>query len=343
MAKMSKEELLAKVRAKMKEKSGNRKDVNEFRPPKVEEKKEQELYFRVLPELQKGDVCASGVAEGSCDLWFYPNGNHWFQKEKLECPRVYGVGDCPICNFGFELLEDEDDKQARSTIAKNYLSRAYNAVNVYFEKYDRNPEELRGKVMWFNLPKTVFDIMDACINNDDPGDEMEPKACGLFYDPDESYIFKLHIKHKSGYNNYESSSFLAKSQSPLVALPDGSPDQQKIDQILAQRHYLPSKFPACDIDKLEGMLESMKRHILGDDDDSGKTISVSNTPKKEETPKEEVKETPKEEAKEAPKEEPKKEVKETPKEEPKKETKKDDGDLSGDPEIQALLDKINNE
>jgi len=196
MAKMmSREEMLAKVRKKMAERSSrSRRDPSEFRPPQIQSKKTAEFYFRILPELNKGDKCIGGECKADADLWYYENGSHWYNKQRTECPRCHDQDPCGLCQFGFDLLEDEGDREVRSRISKNYLATAKYAVNVYFLNTTKNPEEYRGKVLWFNAPRTVWNIWDEVINSDDPGDEEDPKACGIFYHPLEGYTFKLIVK-----------------------------------------------------------------------------------------------------------------------------------------------------
>lgn len=277
---MSREEMLAQVRKKMAERSnkGNR-DKDEFRPPKANPEQTLEYYFRILPELSKGDKCASGVCDQDSDLWYYENGSHWVNKKKVECPRCHDQNPCELCQFGFDLLEKENDKQVRSRISKNFLAKGMYAVNIYFLNTSKNTEDVRGKVMWYNAPRTVWAIWDETINSDDPGDEEEPRACGIFYHPLEGYTFKLVVKRRDDYNNYEKSCFMASSLGPLVKKKDGNPDDARIAEILAQRHILTMKFEERSQDRIMEILNKVKDNYAGAGDDEGEDIKFDKSKK----------------------------------------------------------------
>jgi hypothetical protein len=269
MAKMmSREEMLAQVRKKMAERSSkSNRDKDEFRPPKANQDQTLEYYFRILPELGKGDKCASGICDRDFDLWYYENGSHWHNKKKTECPRCHDQGHCELCQFGFDLLDKEQDKQVRSRISKNFLAKGMYAVNIYFINHPKNPDDMRGKVMWYNAPRTVWGIWDETINSDDSGDEEEPRACGIFYHPLEGYTFKLVVKRRDDYNNYEKSCFMASTLGPLVKKKDGGPDEARIAEIMAGRHILTCKFEERSQEKVAEILNMVKKSYSGDTDD----------------------------------------------------------------------------
>jgi hypothetical protein len=264
----SREEMLKKVRAKAAEQKNTRKDPDEFRVPKITDNKETKEYiFFILPDLQAGDQCRTGVCENGMENYYYENGFHWFDNQKYECPRIHDHDSCPMCDMGFELMKDSDDKDYKQKISSKYLARGHYAVNIYFLNAQKNPEELRGKVMWYNAPRTIFEKWDQCINNDDPGDDVDPKACGIFYHPQEGcYAFKLIAKKKGDWNTYEESLFLAKTFAPL-AVKDGAPDDERIAEILAQRHWLPSKFASRNVEKLQALVNKISAAEQGADDE----------------------------------------------------------------------------
>jgi hypothetical protein len=262
----SREEMLALTRKKMQERSQGRKDPDEFRCPLAKGEETLEFYFKVLPALIAGDTCKSGVDEaGAPDgLWYYENGAHFLDRVRYECPRCHDNEPCAMCQFGFDLMQDSNDKAFRQRVAKTYLARSYYAVNIYFLNNKKNPEKLRGQVFWYNAPKTVWDVWDACIQSDDPGDPEEPRACGMFFHPWEgTYTFKLIAKKKGDYNTYEGSAFLPATLGPLAKLQNEEPDDEAIDRILSQRHILPAKFNARDPDKLEELLAKLSARESG--------------------------------------------------------------------------------
>ena len=263
---LDREQMLAAMRKKMEERKQTRRDPDQFIPPKMKEKEVAEYYFRVLPELQEGDTCKGGVCKKSSDLWYYENGNHYIDNQRYECPRVHDREECPVCQMGFDLMADSDDQEYRKKVSKNYLPRTSYAINIYFLNIKKNPEAVRGKVMWYNAQKTVWDKMDQCINSDDQGDPEEPRACGLFYHPYENgYTFKLILKNKGDWNSYEESAFVASSIGPLVKLENGSPDDATIQKILDQRVYVQDRFKSRDADQLQQAMAKIMNREQGRD------------------------------------------------------------------------------
>ena len=259
-------EQLRRVREKMAERN-NKKDPTEFRPPKVTEGTKS-YYIRVLPELKKGDKIVNGIYEGpDMDLWYVENGLHWVNNKPMACPRIFNRDKCSICQLGFDLFQEHPgDKEYRKKVAKAYLPNTRHAINVYFLDINKNPDELRGTVMWYNIPQTVYDMMDACISRDGPGDEMDPQAWGLFYDVDTGYSFRLEAKPKGDFNSYESSGFLP-SAGPIFRSEDGSSDPGKIKEILAMRHNLFDKFPKVDMELITSVAKKMTEPDNKFDDD----------------------------------------------------------------------------
>lgn len=258
--------MLDKVRKRLKEQRGGyQKDPNEWRPPKVGEGDTWKAKAFVLPPVQKGDKVSSGVATATMDelLPFIQVGDHWVNKKKYPCPRVYDGDKCPLCEFGFELFTDTTDKQTRRKISQKYLPRTYQAVNLYFPDISSNPEDLRGRVVYTSLSKTIADVLDACLNRDDDGgDPDEPLPFGIFWDPDECYPLSIKIKHKGGYNDYSQTKLLPKLQ-PLAD------DADKVEEILAQRHDLVAKFPERTEENLKTLTKIVDQVVngAGDDDD----------------------------------------------------------------------------
>jgi len=294
----SRAEMLEKTRQQAAKTNLNRKDPDEFRPEKVKGDVKKSYYFYVLPDIQKGEKCKSSgtkdgnASEGSLN-YYYQNGYHWIDNTKLECPRCHDNEECALCSLDFELMKGSDDKVYKSSVRSKYLASAHYAVNIYFLNFKDNPEELRGKVMWFNAPKTVFDKWDACITNDDPGsEETELKAFGIFYHPYEgSYPFKLHVANKGDFNSYEESKFLAGNFAPLsVKIENGKPvldnegnkvpDLDRIQEILDQRHYLPSKFQTRDQARIQKVVDKYTAKESGNDDAEVIEEEVVEEPKK---------------------------------------------------------------
>lgn len=229
------------IRSKMrKRKGGKAKDPNEWRPDKAETGKPLKYKFFILPPVD------------SMDIWYYEHGQHWIDKTPIECPRIHDGTSCPLCQFGFDLMKDTEDKETRRKIAKDYLASSRYAINIYFPPVESTPAELRGKVMWFSMPQSVYTIMEEVIMRDPPeSDAIEPEAHGIFFDPKNAYPFVLEAKKKGDFNSYESSHFVNKS------MPISKGGDEKIGAILEQRHDIPSLFAERDVDALQSVVDNI--------------------------------------------------------------------------------------
>jgi len=335
----SKEELLQKVRTRLKKDKGSRRDPSMFRVPNVKAG-DDPLKFRfvVLPGLSKGDKCADGVASatmGGVDHDVAPKekrlllpfcvkgGQHWINNLPYGCPRLFDGEDCPWCNVGFNLRNECDIEEERKKIARMYLPRSIFAANIFFPADKVNPPEYHDQVMWYIMPKTVYDKMEECLMRENAGDEVDPKPFGFFYDPEDCLVFQLEVGHKGGFNNYVNSKFLLNR----VSLPE-----DKVDDILGRRHDLVAKFPERNSAELQGLLDKVM---------SG-APSTPSRPAQQETPKPTA-------SKPAPeKEEPKEDLgglspsRKTAPAQPEEATKSNVAEID-DPELQGLIDLVQGE
>jgi len=244
------------IRNQVKKRLKSQRDPSEFRAPKADEGKTLKYRFYVLPPLQKGDVVAGGaVMEHDMDMFSIPNGAHYLENKRIGCPRIIHDEDCEICQYAFDLMAEidagsEDGKKKRSAIAKQLLPGTYHMVNLYFPAIDANPEDVRGKVMWFNAPKTVVDLWLECLyRTDDGGDAEEPLPYGVFFDEMNSYLFQLEIKKDGKWNSFKSSKFLVTPNigaRPIASDKDKKADAKRIKAILEKRIDLLSKVPDVD-------------------------------------------------------------------------------------------------
>ena len=282
----------------MKEKSGGSRDPNQFIPPTVKEGEPKKSFrFFVLPPLSQGDKTADGTSTKSMELFYIPNGNHWVNKKPYPCPRVHDEESCSMCDHGFDLMSETQDKKERSRIAKTFLPQQRNAVNIYFLPDQFNPEELRGKNMWFNAPKGILDIWDACVMRDDAGDPADPQAFGVFMDENSAYVFQLEVGHKGGYNDYSSSKFLASlGKMPIARMKDSSgkvvANSKRIQEILDSRFDIYTKFEPRDHDKIKQLVSDISDQSDGeeggfDEDEANKKPKVNKptAPKNKPAPK----------------------------------------------------------
>lgn len=230
------QKLLEEMRKRMGEKVNKyQKDPLEFRPPVMEQGKSRDYYFHVLP-LKEDEL-----------EWFYKNGAHFINNRYVQCPRAHDTVDadgrqveCPCCQLGFDLMEGQDDKKIRSQIAKKFLPQQKYAMNILFTDDEVNGD-LRGKVMWYNAPSSVWSKMrDTLLRNDPGNNKHKLLAFGMFTDVTNSYIFNLHVCEKGDYNNYDQSDFLG----------DKTWEIENAEQILANRPTIKDKFPKPDITTL---------------------------------------------------------------------------------------------
>lgn len=271
---------LSAIRNKMKQASGRRSDPDEFRPEKAKAQEKHRYRFFVLPGVMEGDKLKSGVAQSSMDIFFTSHGQHWIQNSPHVCPRVNDGNDCELCSFGLNLLRNKSlGEQERQSIRSEWLPNSNYVVNIYFPNWKNNPEELRGRVMYYKAPKTVFDIWTACIErdpsdismSDDEDDEVE--ASGVFFDESNAWLFELQVELQGKSNSYKTSRFVGKSATPIVRNDDGTADKKAIAQILASRIDIPSRLEKADPDKIRKLANSL---IHGDDeDDDAMSIDVT--------------------------------------------------------------------
>lgn len=237
-----------KVRDAMrKRKGGKSRDPNEWRADKVDPGKNMSWKFFILPP------------DGIMDLWFYQHGAHFINNQVLECPRLHDQEQCPLCQYAFDLMRDVTEKEARSKIAKAYLPSARYAVNIYFPAYNSTPAELRGKVFWYSMPQTIYDICEEAIYRDPPQEESEQPtdAYGLFYLPMKANLLVLSARRKGDYNDYGSSHLVVQKT------PISNKGEDKIKEILASRHRIPEKFEARNLDVLQDIVDKLSGNSSG--------------------------------------------------------------------------------
>lgn len=291
---MNRQEMLKKMRERM-SKEGKGLDPHMWKCPPAT-KEDLQYKFYVLPPVQKGDKVESGVASHDMDLWYVEVGTHWVDNQPTECPRVHDGDDCPICTLGFDLMRDEQDPDRRKEIVRTYLPQTKYVVNIYFPDLQKTPEDLRDTVKWYQMPKTVFDIMKATFMLDnDGGDEHNPLAYGDFYwtgieDFDDgsknpgAYMFLLIAERQGGFNNYKTSRFLPNTRGPIIKNSDGSPNVEKIQEILDSRHDIFTKFQARDQDKLQQVVKKLTGEDVMESSSGFDTDETQSSPSEEPQP-----------------------------------------------------------
>jgi len=263
---------VAKIRQQLKKSmAGKFNDPDEFKPRKAESERDAIKYrFYVLPPLQAGDVLKIGQVQKSMEQFFVVHANHWISDKPHPCPRVWdNATECDICNFGFELLKDQKDEDARRKIIKTWMPTTYYMVNIFFTNSKINPEDLRGRVMFYNAPKTCFDHWIAALMRDDAGDEEEPQAYGVFFDENSAFLYQLEVLKQGKQNSYKTSKFIVPGDKkqplarPMIVDAEGKPITDSIKKLLRLRHNLWSKIEVPDPAKIQKVFLMM---TAGDDD-----------------------------------------------------------------------------
>jgi hypothetical protein len=273
-----------RIRDQIRNKLGNRPlDPFEFRPPKAKKDEIIKIRMYILPPLNEGDTCNGGTASrGMDDLFCIKHGNHWVNKRAYPCPRTNHDWPCEMCDTGFEQLraipKNDQNQDARQAVVRNWLSQQVYLVNIYFPNISSNPESLRGKVMFFNAPKTCFDQWTAAINRDAGGDTADPEAYGVFYDPEAAFMYQLEIQLSGNNNSYKTSRFLASMGAhPIARKKDQSIDEKRIQDILDQRHDLWTKI---EVAKPEVIHKLVNQIMNGDDSEGDESAQAQQTPAK---------------------------------------------------------------
>lgn len=260
------------IKRKLKEFDGRRSDPDEFRPAKAEKNKSPKYRFYILPGLLQGDKLKSGVVSKSMDLFFINYGQHWVKNAPHACPKIWDGSECELCDFGFKLLRDKslsDDE--RTKIRKDWLPSANYVVNIYFPNIKTNPEELRGRVMYYKAPKTLFDIWSACITRDAPDniedDDEGFDPYGVFFDENAAWLFELNVELNGKSNSYKTSKFVYgadKRPSPIARDKNGEADEEAIAKILSERIDIWKRLEAPDRAKIKKLSQVL---LHGDDEE----------------------------------------------------------------------------
>ena len=328
------------IRRKMKQMDGRKSDPDEFRPAKAKPGEVLKYRFFVLPGVLEGDKLKSGVASKSMDVFYVNYGQHWIKNQPNACPRVYDGSDCQLCEVGLNFLRDKTLSEAdRQQLRQDWLPNSSYVVNIFFPNWKNNPEELRGKVMYYKAPKTVFDKWVNCINKDAPdvddvdGDDDEPEAYGAFFDENSAWLFELQIAQSGKSNGYKTSRFIVGSDKkpvPLARDESGAPNKKAIAALLASRIDIWGRLEAPDSMKIK----NLANHLMnGDDEPATSKVHV------EEEEDDAIVEAPKAKARQQ--EKPPEKAPEKPK--PKPVVEEDDDDDIDSSDLDSLLGQLNDD
>lgn len=249
--------------------SGKFTDPDEFRPDKAKDNAELKYRFFILPPLKNGDILKTGTVTQSMDNFFLTNGQHWVNERPHACPRVWDGSDCAICQYGFDLLKECKEQRLgddrKKQIVQQWMPNTYYMVNIFFTNSKCNPEDLRGKVKFYNAPKTCLDKWMATLMKDDKGDDEDPNAFGVFFDELAAFCFELNVTKDGRSNGYKTSAFVKNGgvPVPMIMNPDRTPNMAQIKNLLQSRINLFTKVEMPDVAKISRLANTM---ISGDDE-----------------------------------------------------------------------------
>lgn len=275
---------VSELRKRIQEQSGGRQvDPDEFKPKKAESTTDPLTYrFFVLPFFMSGEPIKGGPAKKSMTNFYIQHGTHWLMNKPYGCPRIWDGTRCEVCNIGFDLLREEKNEDKRKKILSDWMPSTYYAVNAFFPRIDINPEELRGRVKFFNAPKTCFDTWQTALMRENMGREDDPKAFGAFFDENAAFLFQLEVVKFGKNNSYKTSKFIVPPGGkavPIVVGEDGKAHTEAISKLLAARCDLWAKVRTPDPVEIQRVAK-----LILEGDDSHQSGSGQQNFDKDETP-----------------------------------------------------------
>ena len=139
--------------------------------------------------------------------FFKENGKFFVEK----CPNTFGFDHgCSVCDDVQPLWDGSEDEKAiamRRARKKNYVA------NIYMIEDQMNPAN-NGKVFKYRFGASIFEIIQKVMDPEDVDDE----AVNVFSLFEDGANFRLKVKQKGGFANYDDSKFL--SVGPLDVADD---------------------------------------------------------------------------------------------------------------------------
>lgn len=208
-------------------------DTRRFSPTIKNEAKYYNAIVRFLPQA---DLSAPLYVE-KFSHGFQENGQ-WFIEE---CPTTLGAGNkCPVCESNRNAYATKD--QALINRAKDRKRKKVYIANVLVIKDKQNPQN-EGKVMYWQFPKTIFDLINLKWNPESEYDEKSQPFC-----PVTGFALNLVMKYdeKTKYPTYLGSQFMSSKSL-------GSDDV--IEAIMNQTHDLGEFVSPTKIKSYEALTE----------------------------------------------------------------------------------------
>lgn len=168
-----------------------------FWTPDVDKAKNGSAIFRFLPTADE-DGEGTPFARIYAHQFQGPGGWYW-----ENCLTTLNQKD-PCCEDNNKLWESGVEAN-KEIVSKSRKRKTSYISNIFIVKDPNRPENV-GKVFLYKYGKTIFDMITELSA---PDDEDEPRINP--FDLWEGADFKMVIKEKAGYRNYDASKFLSPS------------------------------------------------------------------------------------------------------------------------------------
>ena len=188
------------------EAKGSKKSGDDFRSdfwkPTIEDGEDTVEYtIRFLPNPDA--ETSKPWVERAAHMFSFPSGKFVYEP----CPKKCKVGKCPFCEAVDNLYATEDPAQEEIASKRYSRKRFFYYVQVVKDARDGGANE--GKVLIYEAGAQVHNKIDKFIHDA----ELPPKE-RLFYHPQYGTDFRLIVKRKHNYPNYDDSTF-ARRPSPM--------------------------------------------------------------------------------------------------------------------------------
>ena len=136
---------------------------------------------------------------------YFKHNGRWFIEQ---CPKTIEEK-CPTCEFAKDAWDDADNDSKKYWRKKEYIA------NVLVVK-DTGDKENEGKVFLFKFGASIFNKIMAIVAPEEEGEEAKN-----VFELDTGYNFKMKLKQKGDYNNYDDSAFLLEEKAIPEELQEG--------------------------------------------------------------------------------------------------------------------------
>lgn len=225
------EKILAEVDKIKSGNGGGRHEDDRFWQPTKDPVGNATATIRFLPVSENSTIEVPWVSLFSHN--FQGPGGKWFIEK---CPTTLNQK-CPVCEANSVLWNSPSNKEENQRIVRERKRKLTYISNILVVDDPKNAEN-NGKVKLFRYGSKIFDKLNSAMCPDD-----EDETAIIPFDLWEGANFKLKVRKKDGYVNYDKSVFL--ETSPI------SEDEDAIEEIWKKQYVLdefiePKQFKSYD-------------------------------------------------------------------------------------------------